>query len=306
MKDELKNMDDTWYLNAIMENVSDSIYFKDRQCRIQKASRKMAITNGLDSPEQLIGKTDIDLYGEEFGKKTEIDDLHVMDSGQPLIGLVESHRLYTGEINWTSTSKLPLKNEKGEVIGLLGITREINDLKRTELDLQHIATHDILTSLPNRYLFFNRLDHAICRARRQEVTFAIMYIDLDNFKLVNDQLGHDVGDRMLKEVAMLLKGIIRESDTIARIGGDEFILLIESINDTQEPAYIAQRILSELSKDEKLDVVGEKVSASIGISLFPQDGKEASALTKAADHAMYKAKEKRNTYQYFHFPQLQG
>ena len=306
MEDELSKMDDSWFLNAIMENVSDSIYFKDRQCRIQRASRKMAITNGLKSPEALIGKTDIDLYGEEFGQKTQIDDLHVMESGQPLIGMVENHMLESGEINWTSTSKLPLKNEKGEVIGLLGITREINDLKRTELDLQHIATHDILTALPNRYLFFNRLDHAICRAKRQKSTFAIMYIDLDNFKLVNDQLGHDAGDRMLKEIATLLKVIVRESDTIARIGGDEFIILIESINDTEEPAHIAQRILSELSKDEKLDIVGEKVSASIGISLFPQDGKEASSLTKAADHAMYKAKEKRNTYQYFKFPTIEN
>jgi diguanylate cyclase (GGDEF)-like protein/PAS domain S-box-containing protein len=304
MEDELKRMDDAWFLNAIMENVSDSIYFKDRQCRIQKASRKMALTNGMDTPEKLIGKTDIDLYGEEFGEKTQIDDMHVMETGQPLIGVVESHRLPTGETNWTSTSKLPLKNDKGDIIGLLGITREINDLKRTELDLQHIATHDILTSLPNRYLFFNRLDHAICRAKRQENLFAIMYIDLDNFKLVNDQLGHDAGDRMLKEVAMLLKGILRESDTISRIGGDEFIILIESICDIEEPGQIAQRILSELSKNKIMENVGEKVSVSIGISLFPQDGKEASTLTKAADHAMYKAKEKKNTYEYYQHPKI--
>ena len=302
MEDELSKMDDAWFLNAIMENVSDSIYFKDRQCRIQKASRKMAITNGLNSPEALIGKTDINLYGEAFGQKTQIDDLRVMATGQALIGLVENHILESGETNWTSTSKLPLKNNNGEIIGLLGITREINDLKRTELDLQHIATHDILTSLPNRYLFFNRLDHAISRAKRQESTFAIMYIDLDNFKLVNDQLGHDAGDRILKEIASLLKIIVRDCDTIARIGGDEFIILIESIDDTEEPAHIAQRILSELSKDEKLDIVGEKISASIGISFFPQDGKEASSLTKAADHAMYKAKKNRNSYQYFKYP----
>jgi diguanylate cyclase (GGDEF)-like protein/PAS domain S-box-containing protein len=302
MENELSKMDDSWFLKAIMENVSDSIYFKDRNCIIQKASRKMAITNRLESPEELIGKTDIDLYGYEFGSKTQIDDLHVMDSGQSLIGLVESHHLENGETNWTSTSKLPLRNKQGKVIGLLGITREINDLKRIELDLQHMATHDILTTLPNRYLFFNRLEHAISRAKRQEKIFAVMYIDLDNFKLVNDQLGHDAGDRMLKEVAELMQSIVRESDTVARIGGDEFILLVEPISNFEEAAQIAQRILHEIHEDEKLDVVGEKLSASIGVSFFPQDGNEASTITKAADQAMYKAKEKKNTFKYFEYP----
>ncbi|MBI9049047.1 MAG: GGDEF domain-containing protein [Anaerolineaceae bacterium] len=304
MDNELQNMEEAWFLNAIMENVADSIYFKDRQCRILRASRKMAITNNLESIDVLIGKTDTDLYGEEFGQKTQIDDLHVMETGQPLIGLVESHSLENGEPNWTLTSKLPLRNAEGKIIGLLGITREINDLKRTELDLQHVATHDILTSLPNRYLFFNRLDHAILRAKRQKTQFAVMYIDLDNFKLINDHLGHDTGDRMLKEVSNLLKGIFRDSDTVARIGGDEFVILIESINKVIEPEMIAKRILDELSKDKKLSAIGEKISASIGISLYPQDGKDASSLTKAADHAMYQAKATRNTFRYFTAPQI--
>ena len=304
MPEELWNMDDSWFLRAIMENVADSIYFKDRYCRIVRASLKMALTNGLTNPDELTGKTDIDLYGEEFGQKTRVDDLYVMDSGQPLIGIVESHQMQNGAINWTSTTKLPLKNKQGEIIGLLGITREINDLKRTELDLQHIATHDILTGLPNRYLFFNRLEHAICRAKRQEKSFAVLYIDLDNFKSVNDCFGHDRGDRTLKDVAALLKYLTRESDTVARIGGDEFVLLIEDISKRDEPMQIAQRILDTLEQDAGFTTEQCRLGASIGISLYPDDGIDASVLINAADHAMYQAKEIRNTWKFFTLPKM--
>lgn len=302
MSDEIWNMDDSWVLKAIMENVADSIYIKDRHCRIVRASLKMAMTNGLTDPKEIIGKTDTDLYGEEFGHKTSVDDLHLMDTGKPLIGLVESHLLENGQVNWTSTTKLPLRNDNGEIIGLLGITREINDLKRTEQDLQHIATHDILTGLPNRYLFFNRLEHAISRAKRQNKSFAILYVDLDNFKTVNDRFGHDHGDHVLKEVAALLRISLRESDTIARFGGDEFVLLVEDIEDQIEPTQISQRILDNLTNDKSMNLKDVILGASIGISIYPDNGKEASTLINAADHAMYQAKEKRNSWKLFTFP----
>jgi diguanylate cyclase (GGDEF)-like protein/PAS domain S-box-containing protein len=304
MNDELWHMDDTWYLNAIMENVADSIYIKDRQCRIVRASKKMAQSCGFSDPSKLIGQTDRTLFGQELGEKTAIDDLHVMDTGQPLIGLVENHVLKNGEINWTSTTKLPLRNDQGEIIGMLGITREINELKRTELDLQHIATHDILTSLPNRYLFFNRLEHAICRAKRQDCVFAILFIDLDHFKMINDQLGHDSGDQILKVIALSLKNLLRESDTVARIGGDEFVLLLENIQNHEEPAVVAMRILTELIIIMNSHSLDAKLGASIGISLYPQDSKDASGLIKAADHAMYQAKTEGNTFRFYAYPQI--
>ncbi len=304
MNEELWHMDDTWLLNAIMDNVADSIYFKDRQCRIIRASRKMAQNCGFDDPAKLIGQTDSTIFGQEFGEKTAIDDLHIMESGQPLIGLVENHVLRTGETNWTSTTKMPLRNKQGEILGLLGITREINELKRTELDLQHIATHDILTSLPNRYLFFNRLEHAICRAKRQDCVFAVLFIDLDRFKMINDQLGHESGDRILKEIAISLKTLLRESDTVARIGGDEFVLLIENVQNHEEPAVVAMRILTELILIMNSMSLNAKLGASIGISLYPQDSKDASGLIKAADYAMYQAKEEGNTFRFYTFPQI--
>lgn len=122
----------------------------------------------------------------------------VIETGVPIVGLIESRDLPNGEINWTSTSKLPLCNRDGNIIGLVGITHEINDLKQAEFNLQYLATHDILTRLPNRYLLFDRLEQSISRAVRQKTMFAVLYIDLDGFKKVNDRCGHDIGDQVLK------------------------------------------------------------------------------------------------------------
>ena len=204
MTDDSWQADESLLLNALMDNVADSIYFKDRRCRLQWASLKMAKDLGYDDPSEIVGKTDKELFGEEFGKKTMVDDLGVMETGQPIIGLVESRTLPNGEINWTSTTKFPIHDKSGAVIGLLGITREINELKRTEQDLHYLATHDILTSLPNRYLLFDRMENTILRARRNDTLFAVLYVDLDGFKMINDRFGHDTGDRVLKQAAALL------------------------------------------------------------------------------------------------------
>ena len=146
-----------------------------------------------------------------------------METGQPIIGLIESREMPNGETNWTSTSKLPLRDKHNQVVGLLGITREINELKKVEEELQYYATHDILTGTPNRFLLLDRLEQSIQRAKRNNGTFALLYIDLDDFKPVNDRFGHDVGDQVIKQTAQRLKKAVRESDTVARMGGDEFV-----------------------------------------------------------------------------------
>ena len=282
--------------SALMDNMADSIYFKDRQCRLVRVSRRMALSLGFNDPSQLIGKTDIELFGEEFGKKTRMDDLQVMESGLPIIGLVEENRNGNGETNWTSTTKFPLRNSAGEIIGLLGISREINDLKKRERDLQYIATHDLLTSLPNRYLFFDRLEQTIQRAKRYRTSFAVLYLDLDHFKRINDQNGHDAGDEFLKQVSAHLKDIVRDSDTVARLGGDEFAILMEIIRDEEEVCAVAERIITSFGH---LSAIGSTVS--IGISIYPRHGENGALLLKCADHAMYQAKKQTNTYRLFEY-----
>lgn len=290
------HLDEPFLFNALMDNMADSIYFKDRHCRLLRVSRKMASVLGYENPADMIEKTDIDLFGKEFGEKTKIDDLNVMKSGEPIIGLVESRHLANGDTNWTSTTKFPLRDENGIVVGLLGITREINELIRTQFDLQHMATHDILTSLPNRDLFFDRLGQAILRASRNKAKFAILYIDLDYFKEINDRFGHDEGDNLLKQLAVILKAHVRASDTVARMGGDEFVVLMDTIQEPEESTVLAQRILDVLNKDYIIPTAHSKITASIGISLFPKHGTDATVLIKAADNAMYQAKIRHNCY----------
>ncbi|MGZ8640182.1 MAG: diguanylate cyclase domain-containing protein, partial [Actinomycetota bacterium] len=177
-----------------MQNTEDSIYFKDRGCRLLRVSRRMARSLGFSDPSELVGKTDIDLFGESFGRRTFLEDLRIMESNEPIIGLVESRRMEGSEMNWTLTTKVPLHDASGNVIGLMGITREINELKRTELDLQHLATHDPLTDLPNRYLLVDRLSQTLAHARRSRSIFAVLFLDVDDFKSINDARGHEFGD----------------------------------------------------------------------------------------------------------------
>jgi len=275
-----------------METMVDSIYFKDRQGRLLRVSRKMARDLGYADPAELVGKTDVELFSEEFAQRTMLDDSRVMETDQPLIGLTESRQLESGQLNWTLTSKTPLRDAAGDVVGLVGITREINDLKNAEMALQEIATHDMLTGLPNRYLMFDRLNQLLIRAERFATGFAILFIDLNGFKRINDSRGHDVGDLLLRAVAERLSQTVRAADTVARIGGDEFVILLEALRARGDATAVAQKVQGAIAKPFALPGGAAKVTVSIGIGLYPEDGRDADVLLKAADVAMYRAKRK--------------
>ncbi|RMF59597.1 MAG: GGDEF domain-containing response regulator, partial [Calditrichaeota bacterium] len=171
--------------------------------------------------------------------------------------------------------------------------------KTRELE-KHLAYHDSLTDLPNRQLFFDRLRQALANARRYNRQLAILFLDLDGFKEVNDTHGHTVGDALLKILASKLKSCIRESDTVARIGGDEFILFLNGIKRSEDAVTVAKKLIARLSEPVRLENLLLPVSTSIGISLYPQDGEDILTLVKRADAAMYQAKRKGNgSYQLF-------
>lgn len=287
---------DSWILSTLLENTADSIYIKDRECRLWLVSKKMALTLNVDDPTEIYGKTDIDLFGEEFGRKTMQDDLDVINKGEPLIGVVERRIREDGDINWTSTTKFPLRNEEGEIIGLMGITREINELKDTETQLKWLATHDPLTSLANRYLLSDRVEQAIHRAKRNKGLFAILFIDLNGFKAINDTSGHDVGDQYLMRVAQILVENVRSTDTVARIGGDEFVVLLDELQHPEIAAKVAKKLSRSITQET--DPIENLVSASIGISLFPHDGLGFDTLLRAADLAMFQAKKENVDYKF--------
>jgi len=166
--------------------------------------------------------------------------------------------------------------------------------------IQHLAYHDALTGLPNRMLFMDRIDQAISRAQREEGQFALLFIDIDHFKVINDSMGHDAGDQLLNLISRRLRDILRKSDTVARLGGDEFTVIIEYLQDSDDVIQITKNILSALDLPAEVNGKQVYVGGSIGIAMYPQDGDNFGVLLKNADTAMYKAKELgRNTFQFY-------
>ena len=165
-----------------------------------------------------------------------------------------------------------------------------------ELASRHAAMHDALTGLPNRTLFDDRLEHGLAQARRLGLTLAVMFMDLDGFKAVNDSHGHDVGDALLQTVADRLKENTRDDDTVSRIGGDEFLYLAMGANDKEDVAYLAQKIVACIQAPCELSAGHIRIKLSIGIACFPQDGDTAETLVKRADLAMYRAKRDQSNY----------
>ena len=176
---------------------------------------------------------------------------------------------------------------------------EINERRRIEHNLKHLAHHDVLTNLPNRLLLDARLNHAIERAKRENLHVAVMFIDLDHFKTVNDSLGHEVGDKLLISVSNRLTNCVREDDTVARLGGDEFVVIIEQVHDIGDLDPLLKKIMSVTSETIAIGEHEISISASIGISIYPEDGKSPEQLMRNADSAMYHVKD--NGRRKYHF-----
>jgi diguanylate cyclase (GGDEF)-like protein/PAS domain S-box-containing protein len=182
------------------------------------------------------------------------------------------------------------KNEQGEIVEYQGIIRDISAARKTEETIRRLAYHDALTDLPNRLLFNDRLKVAVSKAARDNTRVGIMMLDLDKFKQVNDVLGHKVGDMLLKAVAKRLNRVLRKSDTVARMGGDEFLVIVPDIMDEQQAGVVAVKILEAFKMPFRIDRHSLRVTTSVGVVTYPRDGRDIEALVKHADIAMYYAK----------------
>ncbi|WP_018881155.1 diguanylate cyclase domain-containing protein [Thioalkalivibrio sp. ALE30] len=219
---------------------------------------------------------------------------HIARTGRKAGGIEYRIRHQDGHYRWHTSNLSPVLDAEGRVTEFLGIARDITERKATEEQMQRLAHYDPLTELPNRTLFYQILDHELTGARREGQQVALMFVDLDEFKPINDRHGHAVGDLLLRQVAQRLAGAIRESDVAARIAGDEFVVMLPRFHSVEESrahaAAIGEKIRAALAQPFDCDGVEVRISCSIGIALFPLDAADGPGLSRAADAAMYVAK----------------
>jgi len=237
------------------------------------------------------------------GPETDAEDLarirQAAKVGQPVSLTLKSYRR-DGTPFWNQISLAPVRDEQQQVTHVAAIMNDISEKKEQERRLAYQATHDVLTGLANRALFEDRLAHDFALAKRHQQQLAVLFIDLDEFKPINDTLGHKIGDELLISVAQRLTAAIRPTDTLARLGGDEFVLLLPDLGSSHEAEEVAERILGELSQPHLLGGHELYISASIGISTLCKDLEHPEKLLQHADMAMYKAKKQgRDTYEIY-------
>lgn len=283
--------------NTLLSSSPDLNYIVDINGRMIYANTSLARLYKL-SPNDLIGKNIFDL-----------GLLHVDELGHQLHQVIVDKEICRGEMtcrlaeHQTATYEyllVPVMNETGAVEAVAGTARDMTERKAAEEKIRHSANYDFLTGLPNRSYFRDRLDWAVKHSSRTGLPIALFFIDLDDFKEVNDRLGHDAGDQLLQQAARRIASCVRETDTIARIGGDEFTVILTEINKIAHVEILAGEILSELNRSFLIRQKDVHVSGSIGITLYPQDASSPEDLVRNADQAMYVAKNSgRNRFSFY-------
>ncbi|WP_416147274.1 diguanylate cyclase domain-containing protein [Salipaludibacillus sp. HK11] len=286
-------------LQQLYESIDMTIFSYDNLTNYFYASKGV---------KQILGYSNKEFYDDPklWKKIIHQDDVTIFEKNQQQlysgIGIEMKHRIITknNEIRWVQIKATPIQDSLGNVTKINGILLDISVEKKLEEKLKQLAYFDNLTELPNRASLQKHLKKVLARAKRHQYKVTIAFIDLDGFKKVNDKFGHESGDLLLQEVANRLNDIVREEDLIARIGGDEFIIVFEE-TEKVEVEGVCNRILREISSTFMINDHKLNISPSIGISMFPTDGDDSDTLIKNADRAMYFAKSKgKNNFQYYH------
>jgi diguanylate cyclase (GGDEF)-like protein/PAS domain S-box-containing protein len=305
MEEKLKESEEKF--RSLVDSTDDSIFLLDSNYKFLFMNKKHLFRMGISEGEYT-GRSFIEFHPpEEAGEFiAKVDE--VFRTGESI------HNEYKGQKNnqYFLQTLSPIKDQYGMPEAVTVISKDITEHKKTEEQVRFLAYFDSLTGLPNRFFFKELLDKALAHAERRKLILAILFLDVDNFKRINDTLGHDIGDELLQAVTSRLLKSVRSSDsisrasdntitnTLSRLGGDEFVVLLSEIADVPDAAVVARRLLKDISEPYMLKGHKVIITASVGISVYPSDGEDAQSLLKYADLAMYHAKDMgKNNYQYY-------
>ena len=285
-------------LSTALQQTADAVVITNSDGIVEYANAAYEVLTGYSNAEVIGYKPDF--LGSGDNDSHFYEELWKTIRSGNVFNDILINRRKDGVLFYEEKTITPLKNSNGEITHFISTGRDITDRIETQERLRYMAHHDALTQLPNRSMMMDRLEQAIVRAKRDDTRVSILFIDLDHFKMINDTLGHDVGDGAIKEVARQLLACLRASDTVVRFGGDEFVVLLEEIRTQQEVTHLVRKVQAALSAPIHMQGQELFMSASIGVTLCPDDGDDVNTLLKHADIAMYRAKERgRNRYEFY-------
>jgi diguanylate cyclase (GGDEF)-like protein/PAS domain S-box-containing protein len=290
-----------WRLSSHFENTPLAIVEWDAKFHVQRWSKQAERVFGWTEAE-VLGKhiNDWRFVSDEDATQLEQVTARMYAGGEKHATSLNRNYRKDGRTIWCDWYNSVLRNDAGRVVSILSLAHDVTARVQAEERLIHQATHDGLTGLPNRMMLQERLQHALMRARRSGERVAALFIDLDRFKEVNDTLGHRIGDEVLREIAARLSNLVRETDLLVRLSGDEFMVVVERVSDLESLNTVASKILTELRQPSLVEEHEIRISGSIGISIFPDDAEDVETLLKNADMAMYQAKGAgKNAFQRF-------
>ena len=282
LEDELLGREKNFF-NALMDNITESIFFKDTKSRFVRINKACAKKFGIDKPEEAIGKTDFDFFSEEHASQAYKDEQYVIKSGKAIIDLEEKETYENKADRWASTSKIPWRDDNGNIIGIFGITRDITEKKKAEEKIKYLSFHDVLTGLYNRAFFEEELKRL---NTDRQLPLTIVMGDVNGLKLINDAYGHIKGDEFLVRIADILKDSFRKEDILSRWGGDEFIAILPKTT-TRDALKIVKRIKDSCKKRATTEM---PLSISLGVATKKKPGEDIEEVIKKAEDKMYRQK----------------
>ncbi len=295
-------------MRNLLANPEERLFFKDLESRFLLVSDGfLAAVGSGRALDEVVGKTDFDLFSRPHAAAAFEDEQMVIATGTPIVAKTERETFHDRPDAWVSTTKLPLRDEQGKIIGTWGISRDVTAQIEAEHALVHQALHDSVTGLANRVALMDRLQQALVALERRPGRVGLLFVDLDDFKDVNDAFGHDAGDHVLTEVGRRLTEVARRVDTVARLGGDEFVLLLSYLHDDADVRLVCDRVGNAIRAPLNLDGRELQVTGSVGVVVTDDASEEPGELVRRADVAMYDAKRGgRNRFELFdHDTQLQ-